>query len=282
MGNRIENGRRRVREGRLVSIVCLSLFAVACSPSHPEAVAYIDSVPVLREEFQEFLARSVGSEAAGLQSEALSALLDQYLEERLLLQLALDRRVVERGADSRAALVALLDDQDHSVPGAAEIESYYRDHREEFALPERVELFQVLVESREAAEQARTALDSGADFTEVARRLSVDPSAPSGGFQGELARNELPTALADTIFDLEVGTPSEIVEADFRFHIFYVARRLPAEQLDLEAAEPLIRERLVALLADQRFEELLREARERYDLRIVEGNLAFSYRPRDA
>ena len=158
-----------------LGLLLLVATAFGCDPSHPEAVAYIDSVPILRGEFQGFLDRNVGSEAAGLESAALSALLDQYVEERLLKQLALDRGAVEEDADERSALLALLGSQERRDPDAASIERYYREHRDEFALPARVELFQILVESREAAEQARAELESGADFSDVARKLSVDP-----------------------------------------------------------------------------------------------------------
>jgi peptidyl-prolyl cis-trans isomerase C len=252
-------------------------------PTAPDTVVQLDGESWSWDDFVASLERSVGDDAEALESEVLSALVDQFVEERLILRLARDRELIgEDESAPRRALRALLEAEgDVEIP-EEELANYYRDHRDEFVLDERVELHQILVEERELAEQARDEVEAGADFEEVARRLSIDPTAEWGGYQGDLSRGDLPPALAEVIFSLDEGEMSDIVEADFRYHLFWVRQRIPKRVVSLEEAEPRIRERLLTRAADRRVSSLIREARERYNVRIVESNLPFEYTPAEA
>ncbi|MBV8199318.1 MAG: peptidyl-prolyl cis-trans isomerase, partial [Acidobacteria bacterium] len=213
--------------------------------------------------------------AAG--SDVLSKLFDQFLEERLLQRLAVDRGLVPGGAAPRQAVDALLRQAAGPPPGAAEIADYYRRHRGELARPERVRLRQILTEDRAAAERARRALEGGEDFQAVARRLSRDDAAAGGGYQGELARSDLPPAFADLIFGLRPGEVSRVMPADYGFHVFQVVERLPAEVLPLAAAASQIAARLRRERADRARASLVQQARARYNAVVYERNLPFDY-----
>ena len=104
---------------------------------------------------------------------------------------------------------------------------------EEFERPERVRLRQILLDDPEAVERALAELKEGAEFDQVARRYSRDSTGETGGVQGELSRDDLPPLFADTIFALEPGEVSDVVEAEYGFHLFQVMEQLPAEVLAL-------------------------------------------------
>jgi peptidyl-prolyl cis-trans isomerase C len=140
-----------------------------------------------------------------------------------------------------------------------------------------VRLRQILVEDRAAAERAWREIAAGADFAQVARRDSKEPRAAFGGDQGELSRADLPPAFAETIFALAPGEVSEIVAADYGFHLFQVVRRLPAQELTLAEAEPEIRSLLARSNAEGRLSELVGEARDRYNPAVYVRNLPFNY-----
>jgi parvulin-like peptidyl-prolyl isomerase len=106
----------------------------------------------------------------------------------------------------------------------------------------------------------------------------VDPSASIGGVQGELSRADMPEEFAETIFGLEPGRPSDIVEADYGFHIFMVTERLPERIVPFEEASQRLRSRLWEERADARLSELVADARNRYTVRVYEQNLPFDYR----
>ncbi len=259
---------------------------IACggpSPS-PDAVATVGSEEISYAELAAFVEAQTDSTPAALEGAVLSSLLDQLLDERVLVQMARERGLLgEEGSDpseldARDALTALLADDPLDRPSEEALRARYRERKEVYELPERVRLRQILVEDRAIAEKVLEELRSGADFGEVARRHSVDPSAPFGGVQGELAREDLPEELVETIFDLEPGEVSDVVEADYGFHIFMVTERLPARTVPFEEAAPALRSRLWEERADARLGELVATARNRYTVRVYEQKLPFDYR----
>lgn len=261
----------------------VALLVMACerpAPPAPDVVARIGDAEVRYSEFEDHLATAVGDSGGTLEGSVLSGLFDQYLDERLLARLAVDRGIAtgaSGAAARRRAIDALLQEGLSEEPPAAEIARYYQAHRQEFARPERVRVRQILTEDRPTADKALREIAAGQPFEEVARRLSKDPSAASGGYQGELSRAELPPAFAGTIFALRAGEVSGLVPAEYGFHIFQVTEREPAEVVPLEAARDEIVARLRREGADRLLGELVREARNRYSVKVFERNLPFGY-----
>jgi peptidyl-prolyl cis-trans isomerase C len=265
----------------------MALLLMACErpapPPPPDVVARIGETEVRYAEFESYLSTAVGETSGTLGGKVLSGLFDQFLDERLLARLAVDRRIVTAAtaatgaAGRRRAIDALLQEGLRQEPAAAEVAGYYRAHRQEFARPERVRVRQILTEDRPTAEKALREIKAGQPFAEVARRLSKDPSASSGGYQGELSRAELPPAFAETIFALRAGEVSDLVPAEYGFHIFQVTERQPAEVVPLEAARDEIVARLRRDRADRLLGSLVQEARSRYNVKVYERNLPFGY-----
>jgi peptidyl-prolyl cis-trans isomerase C len=262
-----------------IVVAPLLAVAVACAPSRPaDAVAQVGDEVVLYPELAGYVEAETDSPPAALESTVLSRLLDQYLTERMLVRLAAERELVAPGAGHREALAALLAASPPPAPSRDELRARYRDQAAEYRLPARVRLRQVLTETREAAEAARAQIAGGADFGRVARQRSIDPSAPYGGFQGVLAEDDLPEDFADLIFGLEPGEVSEIVEADYGFHIFQVIERLPERTVPFDEAAPAIAERLREEGEREALARLVETARSRYTVRIYGPNLPFDYR----
>jgi peptidyl-prolyl cis-trans isomerase C len=267
-----------------LTLVLLSL-ALACRPSKPPApdvVARIGETEVRYSEFETYLARTAGDGETVLASAVLSQIFDQFLDEELLVRLAADRGLTTgSGPPSagarRRALDALLSAELATPPSDAEIAAYYEAHRDEFARPERVRLRQILTEDRATAERALRELAAGADFAQLADRLSRDPAAHTGGDQGELSRQDLPPAFADIIFALKPGEVSRLVPADYGFHIFQVVSRSPAEVVPLAQARAEIVDKLRDTRADQILADLVKDARHRYNVELYERNLPFEY-----
>ena len=273
--------RRKFRAGRLGPAILLLVCGCqrAAPPPAPDAVARIGETEVRYSEFEGYLARSVGDSNA-LGSDVLSELFDQYLDESLLARLAVDRGLVRAAggpAGPRRAIDALLQQGLRREPGATEIAGYYRAHLGDFARPERVRLRQILTEDKATAEEALRELAAGKPFEEVARRLSRDPSAAAGGYQGELSRGDLPPAFTEIIFALKPGEVSRLVPAEYGFHIFQVMERQPAQVVPLEQARGEILSKLRQDRADRLLRSLVQEARRRYPVAIHERNLPFAY-----
>src|SRR6185503_2703578 len=95
----------------------------------------------------------------------------------------------------------------------AEAEQYFRTHEGEFALPDRLRLHHILISSGADAQRVVRRLAAGEDFAAVAREVSLDPSAPAGGDQGEIAVEDLPPAFEQQVERLSPGEVGEPIQA---------------------------------------------------------------------
>ena len=151
-----------------------------------------------------------------------------------------------------------------------EVAAYYKDNPELFEAEERAHAFHIimiigedaapaaLANARAKAEAARQrALKGDEDFTTVARELSEGPSAPAGGDLGWVNRGALVSPLSETIFGLEPGGISEVVQTRFGFHVATISERRPAETIGLEEASGQIADLLRAQKATETLGQLL-------------------------
>jgi tetratricopeptide (TPR) repeat protein len=92
--------------------------------------------------------------------------------------------------------------------------------------PRRVFLSMILARDAAAAESARRELSGGADFATVARRVSIDPSAPGGGYLGEIRLDQTEPLLRGAIAGLAPGETSPVVQVRAGFAIL---RRKPRD-----------------------------------------------------
>ncbi len=79
--------------------------------------------------------------------------------------------------------------------------------------------------SKEAAEsriaELKSELDGGAEFADLARDHSDCSSSSKGGDLGSFGRGMMIGAFEDTVFALEIGATSDVVETDFGYHIIH-------------------------------------------------------------
>jgi len=139
------------------------------------------------------------------------------------------------------------------VPESA-LRAYFDEHRGEYAVPERVQVRQIVVEDRAKADGLHSLLGQGGDFAALARANSLAPEAPAGGELPPFARGELPEAF-DRAFELDVGQVSAVIESPYGFHIFLLEQKLPASEPTFEE----LRSKLEAELGQRHLEELRRE-----------------------
>jgi peptidyl-prolyl cis-trans isomerase D len=142
---------------------------------------------------------------------------------------------------------------DDEVPvSREEIERYYRDNRDEFAVPARADVRYTWISKaptaedsaavRERAEELRRELIEGADFADVADRESADrASAAQGGSVGTIRPGDVPAAFEAAALSLPVGEIGEPVRTSFGWHIIEVTDR------DDEAEEAEVRHVLLEI-----------------------------------
>jgi len=102
----------------------------------------------------------------------------------------------------------------------------------EFDHPERRRLRQMVFADEGAAKRAAEALTKGGDFIQIARiEAKMDPSAVDLGL---IARDQMPSDLADPVFALAAGGTSEPLKSPLGWHIVQVVAVEPARKATLD------------------------------------------------
>lgn len=258
-------------------------------PTGGDVLVKLDGEELSYAELESYVDRNVDRSGSGeeegaaerreasLESAVLSRLFDQFLEERLILRLAHERGLEKSQTSQRAAVDFLIAAAGVQAIDESEIAAYYDSHRAEFQRPVQVRLRQILVRDAKIAGEAREAILAGEDFAVVAARTSEEPQAARGGDQGLLGRDDLPPAFAEIIFNLDPGEVSDIVAADYGYHLFQVVERHPAQLVSLAAARAQIEEKLLRQHADVLISELVKTAKERYHVEVFRNHFPFEY-----
>lgn len=283
---------------RLV-LALLVVIAVACHRKPaipPDVVVRIGERMITLADLKRYLDRNAGSELAQLTPEVASALLDQYVEEVVLSEYAATHGV-EVPADKIAAAVRndagatvvekrdemrrerLVSSMSTDVPQPTddEIRAYYDQHPDEFKSPEEVKVRQILVHDEALANDIEKKLQAGEPFEKLSSDHSVAANASKGGEIGYLSRGELPKMFEEEIFALKPGTISNVIRTDGGFHIFKVDERRAAGTIDLQTAEPVIRERLKEESVRKKMAQLVAKSRAEMQIAVLTKRLPFRY-----
>lgn len=203
------------------------------------------------------------------------AVLDAFLEERVLVLEARRRGVLTPGSasedESRAAQQLLAEAASaSSVVTDAEIAAYYEAHQAELRAPESVVLRQILVPTENEARDVRRRLSKEPkSFEMLAQARSRSPEASQGGLMGTFPRGQLPPDLEAAAFALAGGGTSEPVKTPLGYHVLRVDARAAARDRTESECHAEIRVLLQREKSDQAAREfvssLLAKAKVNYE-----------------
>ena len=132
-----------------------------------------------------------------------------------------------------------------------EVEAYYEEHKDEFTEKGKVKLAEIvlLTEGKDKAavkSLAETVLEQlkTRPFEDLAKQYSDGPTAAQGGEIGEFQEGSINQVLADIVFSIDVGTYSDIIEADFGYQIVKILERTPPRLKTIREVRPQITEAL--------------------------------------
>ena len=214
-----------------------------------------------------------------------TALLDNYIRKRLLLQEA--ARNGFPGADAELSLKeesALFNRyvREHFGPLVVTddvVATFYAQNPDLFRHLDQTLVRQIFVSTKNRTPEAARAILGGvlaelrqtapgelsAAFAEAARKHSEDEvSARNGGSLGWRERVRLEPELVGPAFKLDPGTMSDLLQTENGIHLLYIEDRRPAGIESLERATPAIRQSLISTnsqklikAADERTNELM-------------------------
>jgi len=135
----------------------------------------------------------------------------------------------------------------------AEIEAYFQENADRYAVPGSVVLREIVLLTGDAAEKDKRRAEAqelhqralgGEDFASLARENSESGTRDLGGKFGPLKRSDLAGALGDPAFTLPVGGISDLMENPYGFHIIKVDSRIENHLQPIDEVSDTIRESL--------------------------------------
>jgi peptidyl-prolyl cis-trans isomerase C len=230
---------------------------VTASPAEAEK-----AVAVLREQFKKPGSFQHKLERGGFTEETYR----EYVRRQLSIRRVLDQEVA-------AGKIGVSDEEAHA---------FYLSRPDLFTEPEAIRVRHILVSTRPEASEAerrkarRTAEGllaqarrKGADFAALATKHSQDPTAAAGGDLGFITRGQMVPPFEAAAFALQPGELSPVVETIFGYHVIQAEERRAAVQVTEaearetirrklfgEKTEALLKERIAALRAAARIEDL--------------------------
>jgi peptidyl-prolyl cis-trans isomerase D len=164
-----------------------------------------------------------------------------------------------------------------------DLQSYYDQHRDEFRMPEQVNVRQILIKTplpgsdgkvdqkgvdaaQKKAQDVLAQLKGGAKFEDLAKKYSEDPSSKDGGSVGWIKRGGFPVPDVDkAAFSLPKGGTSDVINAGYAFVILRVDDKQDAHVKTLaevkDQIEPIIKQQKAQQAADSEANALLAQAR---------------------
>ena len=145
------------------------------------------------------------------------------------------------------------------------IQKAYQTFVADTASRQQVTASHILVATKEESKEIIVLLNSGEDFSELAKTKSTGPSGPNGGSLGTFGRGQMVPAFENAAFALNDGRfTKEPVQTQFGWHVIKVEKKTitPAPTIDA------IREQLVQTLSTQTLGRLLEGLRAKQDIKL--------------
>ncbi len=164
-----------------------------------------------------------------------------------------------------------------------DLQSYYDQHRDEYRVPEQVNVRHILIKSplpgpdgkvdpkeqdaaHAKAQDVLKQVKAGGNFADLAKKYSDDPgSAKNGGSLGFIGKGRTVPEFEKAAFSLPKGGTSDLVQSSYGFHIIHVDDKQDAHLKSVDEIkgqiEPLIKQQKAGQAAQAAAAELLSQAR---------------------
>jgi peptidyl-prolyl cis-trans isomerase SurA len=163
-----------------------------------------------------------------------------------------------------------------------DIQSYYDVHKNEYGVHTKYELRHILIkypptadadEKKDALariDQIHDALQKGESFEELARKYSEAPSAERNGSLGVFEISILSDPIKQALRGLEAKQFTKVVDTEQGYQIFFVESLVQSGGRSIEEVRSEIHEKLFADVVDRKFNEWIKELRQRSHIQILE------------
>jgi parvulin-like peptidyl-prolyl isomerase len=238
-----DDGGKAGSSGTTSTTTAASGGSTAAAEDKGEVLATVNGMDVGSTEFEEMASRKQPAAGDSLSLEEKKEVLDRLIEEKLLYKAALAKGLDQDPKVQKVMVNTLLREEVYaSVRNSdfndEELQAYYEAHKDEFVVPEKVQIKRILIKvgderddatAKAEAERIRKELSGNTDkFKELAAKHSEDPFRRRGGDVGFVAATGKP-GLDDEVvakaFTQKVGQLSEVFKSSEGYNIILVANK---------------------------------------------------------
>ena len=264
-------------------LLCLGAFSLAlilgCAKSQEKIVARVGdreiTTEALENEYKQASRLIIqGKSELDRRKDALDKLIRDQVVILGAYKEGLDKEVENDTAFQRQKEQVLLNELykkeilKKSEPSESEIKNEYDKMNEE------IHAWHILVENKAQADSVYQKLKEGADFAQLAKEKSIDPSAQNnGGDLGFFGWGRMVPEFQEAAFKLKDGEISRPVETKYGWHIIKLVERRKAEQPPFEQAKEQIRTKLQRDKSESRVKEYFDELKKKVNFKVNEKAL---------
>ena len=133
------------------------------------------------------------------------------------------------------------------IPDEKVLRDYFQKNPNIGYIPERRQIGQIVLGTRQEAENMRARIIAGESLFELAGQYSTDPyGRQRSGDMGWLKEGSAATEIENAIKNLKDNEISEIVQTDKGWHLVVIVNRKPSERKDYAAIKDRVRQKLIA------------------------------------
>lgn len=150
-----------------------------------------------------------------------------------------------------------------------EIEDYYNSHLSEFVIPEKVQLFEIVTDTKEKADGILKRLELGESFEKIAETESIAPTRVKRGEIGWIEIDKLEPEIASLVREMRPGEIlGNIIKSEMGYHIIKLTGKTDRRILTLQEATPMIKNMLLSQKKKQEVENLMKKLKEKSKVEI--------------
>jgi peptidyl-prolyl cis-trans isomerase C len=145
-----------------------------------------------------------------------------------------------------------------------EISNYYNNHLNEFVIPERVQISEIVVDTKEKADEILNRLKLGESFEEIAEKESIAPTREKRGEIGWIEVEKLNPEVTSLLSKVKPGEIlANIIKTEMGYHIIKLTGRTEKRILTLSEATPIIKNLLLSQKKKVEVENLMKKLKEK-------------------
>jgi parvulin-like peptidyl-prolyl isomerase len=158
-------------------------------------------------------------------------------------------------------------------PTYQEIKRYYETNQDKFRSPQMLKFRQIVIRSKEEADNLLIQLHKGKEMSELARQYSITPEAEKGGIVGWIARDHLEESMGKTLFSMPTGKISPVIRTPYGYHIFEVLSVRPEGVKEIPEVISEIKLKLLNQKRTAFYDKWLKELRTHFVVKVNQNLL---------